>query len=96
MGDDDARRWVVEPPEPGEISLHMALGDGVQFTAEQETALVALVRTLEAGDAEVTGYEGCKNLSRCPTLVCGPLCENVRCNLSNLSQGWNVMGTFGT
>jgi hypothetical protein len=96
--DEQARHWVVEPPAPGEISLHIALGDGVQLTPEQETALVELVRSLETDDAEVVGHSptGCTRLSRCPDLMCEPLCEQVRCSLSNVGQGWNVMGTFGS
>jgi hypothetical protein len=96
--DDGVRHWIVEPPAPGDISLRLALGDGAHLTAEQETALVALVQSLEADDAEVTGHSptGCGNHSRCPELMCEPLCEQVRCNLSNVGQSWNVMGTFGS
>ena len=44
---------------PGEVSLHLAFGEGVQLTEEQEAAVSALLRSLEAVDAEVTGLAKC-------------------------------------
>ena len=36
---DDVREWVVEPPAPGEVTLFMATGDGVELTDEQQAAI---------------------------------------------------------
>ena len=58
MADENeaGRRWVVEPPvASGEISLYMAVGDGADLNDEQQAALSALLRSLEAADAEVVG-----------------------------------------
>src|SRR5438477_12570191 len=70
----DERRWIVEPPPgPGEVSLYVACGEGVDLTSEQEAALAALLRSLEQIDPEVTGYAiaaGCTPQSDCDTLTC--------------------------
>src|SRR5690348_11203531 len=101
----DARRWVVDPPpQPGEISIHMACGDGIDLNPEQEAALGALLRSLEAGDAEVVGHsKGCPKLSECLGLSCTKMsCNPLQCSsldrsiASTGTGGWNLMGTFGT
>ncbi len=97
------RQWIVEPPGVGEISLHMAFGDGVQLTKEQEAALGQLISSLEAVDAEVTGHAKpdpctsncvklqCNNLNSCSGLKCGTLGTKVAAG-----GGFGLMGTFGT
>ncbi len=101
MADNEReRQWIVEPPERGEVALHLAFGDGVQLTAEQEAALGELLRTLEAGDPEVTGLSKCKPVSSCITLACSPVSCQLRCGTlkAKLSEGtgWSLMGSFGT
>ncbi len=99
------RRWIVEPPPAaGEVSLYLALGDDVDLTDEQQAALGALLRSLEAHDAEVTGLDSscpkdditwCQPLqcSRvvCGTLVCWPLSKALG---ATASSGWSLMGSF--
>jgi hypothetical protein len=101
-----SRQWIVEPPPgPGEVSLYMAAGEGVDLTAEQEAALGALIQSLEAGDPEVTGHtDSCPdNLSscnplKCPSVTCGKLvCRNLtHVSAAGLpsSGTWGVMGSF--
>jgi hypothetical protein len=96
------RQWIVEPPGPGEVSLHMAFGQGVQLTEEQEAAVGELLRTLEAVDAEVTGHElagKCPKQSTCGTLTCKPVDCTLKCGtltaaVSGGGTSWNLMGTF--
>jgi len=95
---ESTRQWIVEPPGPGEVSLHMAFGEGVQLTKEQEAAVSELLRSLEAVDAEVTGHAKCTQQSTCTKLTCDPVVCNLKCGtLSGLAQtagGWNLMGSF--
>ena len=96
------RRWVVEPPGPGEVSLHLAVGDGVILTPEQETALTELLRSLEAADAEVTGHAAGTKQGGCNIYDCDRLsCTKVRCGaLAGLTSaaggGWSLMGRFSS
>jgi len=92
--DNDGRQWIVEPPPaPDEVSLYLAVGDGVEFTDEQEAALSALLRSLEVDDAEVIGYgqpcpsrAGCSEYSVChPALQCGKVtCGGLICTSLSL------------
>ncbi len=103
----ESRRWIVDPPTaPGEVSLHLAVGDGVGLTADQEAALSALLRTLEAGDPEVVGHSAnCPKKSFCDPLSCTKMsCSPLEClGLSRAASaatvpaaaaGWNLMGSF--
>jgi len=107
--ENEGRQWIVEPPPAqGEVSLYVAVGDGVELNAEQEAALSALLHTLEVGDAEVVGHSGCLKVSSCDqysvcTLSCGKvgcgglLCGLVKPKLSTASGGgsWSLTGSFG-
>jgi len=101
----EGRQWIVDPPPgPGEVSLYMACGDDVDLTAEQQAALSALLRTLEAGDAEVVGHsKECPRLSVCLDLQCAKMrCNPLQCSSlvrassagSAPASGWNLMGSF--
>jgi hypothetical protein len=109
MPDDDSntREWVVEPAGPDEVALFVAVGDGVELTAEQETALGALIESLEKCDPEVAGYINCPS-NRCgDVLDCSHLnCGKVNCSLACIKMNkvavsaagtsWSLTGTFGT
>ena len=97
------RRWIVEPPvAAGEVSLYLAVGEGVELTPEQEAALSDLMRTLETEDAEVTGLGKCQ-LSTCNDKTCKPVkCATFVCNgltvswpLADSGGSWSLMGSFG-
>ncbi len=97
------RRWIVEPPlAAGEVSLYVAIGEGVELTAEQEAALSELMRTLESDDAEVTGHAPCK-LSFCTDKSCKPVkCSVFNCSgltvswpVADSGGSWSLMGSFG-
>jgi hypothetical protein len=109
MADEEGRtrQWIVEPPPAaGEVSIYLAVGEGVDLTAEQQAALEALLRTLEMGDAEVVGHAGsCGDLiTDCDPLTCHKVnCSSLDCGLnkpkSSLTslggQSWALMGSFG-
>ncbi len=100
----EGRQWIVEPPPaPGEVSLYLAVGDGVDLTDEQQAALSELLRTLETGDAEVIGHgqpcptrAGCSEYSVChPALQCGKVvCGGLMC--TSLSKSVTSSTTGGT
>jgi len=99
------RQWLVEPPEPGQVSLHMAFGEGVALTPEQEAAVGELLRSLEAVDAEVTGHAlagKCTKQSTCTKLTCDPVVCSLKCGtltatLTTSGGGsWSLMGNFNT
>jgi hypothetical protein len=107
MPDEDQgeRQWIVEPPAQGEVSLYLAVGEGTTLTEEQEAAVGALLRTLEASEPEVAGHATkpkCPGQSSCTDLRCsGMSCGTLKCsNLAGLTAGrvaepWNIMGSFG-
>src|SRR5438046_10703823 len=39
-------RWLLEPPAPGEVHLHVAVGEGAQLTPELQEALEQLLSRL--------------------------------------------------
>jgi hypothetical protein len=92
------RQWVVEPPAPGEVKIFVAAGGGAGLSAEQEGALVELVRALDEGDAEVTGLAAGRVLTdppschlNCPGLGCGAYS---RPRSAAGGSAWTVMGTI--
>jgi hypothetical protein len=103
MADEDAasREWVVGPPGAGEVLFQIATGEGVSLSAEQEDAVYALMRSLESGDAEVTGHKvsKCPNLQTCDVKSCPPLdcavlsCGQLTAKLSG-AGGFSIMGSF--
>lgn len=96
--DDAGRRWVVDPPRPGEVSLHMAFGEGVDLTDEQKAAVSELLRALEARDPEVTGHAIDAECSgkRCKPVKCnGLVCSGLKAVVaSQATDSWNLMGSF--
>jgi hypothetical protein len=53
-GGDEERRFLLEPPAPGEITFQIAAGNEVEVSPEVQTAFAALVETLRGG--EIKGY----------------------------------------
>jgi len=105
MPDEASRQWIVEPPAPGEVTFHVAVGEGVDLTEEQERALSEFVRSLEQGDAEVTGHATagkCSAYAHCTDKTCKPVrctvfdCDVLKSGLTAGSgQAWSLMGTIG-
>jgi hypothetical protein len=102
---DSERRWVVAPPDTGEIVLHMAVGEGVELTSAQRDALNDLLRALESSDPEVSGFEvGCpsyagtcsaKRQPACPSKNCQPFsCDHLHTQSAEIMQSWSLMGSF--
>ena len=78
------RRWVVEPPGPGEIKLHFATGDDVELTDEQLDALAKLIHSFESEEPEVVGHAcgswTCGLCKDCSPLNCSPVsCTGLSC-----------------
>ncbi len=111
VDDRGDRQWIVEPPPTvGEVSVYLACGEGVDLNAEQEAALGTLLRTLEARDADVTGYNtpecpkyggGCGDVSDCTGLKCGRVNCILNCIRLNTVRAapaggasWELMGSF--
>jgi hypothetical protein len=102
--DEAGRRWIVEPPEPGAISLHIAVGEDTELTEEQEAAIGALLGSLEARDPEVMAHAPC--VPQCPDVsFCNLSCQKVRCGWLNCvltkrgvagqsSEPWNIVGAM--
>jgi hypothetical protein len=105
--DEATRHWIVEPPPaPGEVSLYVAFGDGVELTQEQQVALNGLLRSLESRDLEVVGHDGCyMNQLSCTGLSCTKVsCSWLDCNkmgqkVANTAAAnagsWALLGSFG-
>ena len=106
---DGGAQWIIEPPSPGEIRFHIATGEGVELTEEQQRALAVFLRELESRDAEVAGFADCTLTSRacwvnasctqvfsnCPKLGC----NSVTCTLTSRaavggSGLWSVTGSI--
>jgi len=107
MSGEPAGGWVVgPPPAAGEISLFVAVGEGVELSPQQEDALGQLLGALEAADAEVVGLgspacpknvvTGCDPLS-CSTVICKSLvCWKLNPKAAAASAGgFTISGTFG-
>jgi hypothetical protein len=75
MADDseEIRGWLVEPPGPGQVVVHIAAGEGVVLDDAQRTALEALLSSLQQAD-EVAGFE-----SPCIVVGCKPKVINEPC-----------------
>jgi hypothetical protein len=62
--------WLIDPPAPGHILLHVVTGDGVELGDEQRAAIEDLIARLGGGD-EVAGFDKC--MSKCaPFISCKP------------------------
>src|SRR5262245_45439671 len=102
MADEEAsREWIVEPPAAGEITFHVAFGEAVELSPEQEQALSDFVQSLETSDAEVTGHTAgrCTAYSACTDKTCRPVkctvfdCTKMKSELTS-GAGWSLMGSF--
>src|SRR5438045_1590585 len=67
-------RWLIEPPESGEVRIYIATGEGMEVTAEVREAIERLL-SLTQGSAETEGYVGQlpTTMSCLPDLTCTTL-----------------------
>jgi hypothetical protein len=68
--------WLLEPPAPGEVHLHIAIGEGTELTPEVQAALSQLVGAVYQED--VAGFAAgcfprCPDLAGCSDFLCVPL-----------------------
>jgi hypothetical protein len=108
--DQTDRRWIVEPPGRGKVTLHLSVGEDTELTEEQEAALAELLRSLEAADPEVSGFAAggacggylrpcvmlCNDLI-CPSVRCGLVCDGLATKSTAVGggQAWSLGGSFG-
>ena len=77
----DDLRWLLQPPQPGQIHLHVAVGEGTQLSPELQEALEQLLRTLQETEADVSAY--CR-LITCTSLSTQPCWWRGTCNICRL------------
>ena len=65
---DEDRTWLLEPPGPGTVQIHIAVGEGVELVESQRAAIEALVSSFY--ESEVAGYASA--VPRCRPLRCEP------------------------
>jgi len=83
-------RWLLQPPPPGQVHLHIAIGEGVELSPEVKQAIEALARALSS-EPEVTGHAcmiGCGEYSSSP-------CRQYDICKSQYSCQISVMPRFG-
>jgi hypothetical protein len=71
----DDLRWLIEPPESGEVRFYIATGEGLEVTDSVRQALDRLMRALQ-GPTEAQGYAAGQlpPMASClPDLTCGAL-----------------------
>jgi hypothetical protein len=72
-------QWLLSPPAPGEVQIHVAIGEGTELTPEIQQALERLVGAIHGQD--VTGHlfaDSC--LPKCGDLSD---CGHYNCDLHN-------------
>jgi hypothetical protein len=71
----DEPRWLVEPPDSGEVRLQIATGEKVKLSDEVRLALERLLESFQTQD--VGGYAKCfprcADLTACGTFACNGL-----------------------
>jgi hypothetical protein len=92
----EALGWLLSPPGPGEIHVHVDVGRETRLTPEVQQALNELLRTLEGEDVggyrlrlgeTCTGYYSgpCFKLSVCPDYLGDPCaayhCQPLSCRI---------------
>lgn len=65
------RTWLLEPPGPGEVRIHVQVGEGAELDESQRAAVEALVSSLY--ESEVEGYAMAQ---ACRPLLCKPRITN--------------------
>src|SRR5437762_814243 len=81
---EDEARWL-RPPEPGEVRIHIAVGEGAELTPEVRRAIDELGRALQA--EEVEGFAKPKG-QRCNLVVCPK--ETRSCPHDSKCPDWSV------
>jgi hypothetical protein len=90
----EERKWLVEPPAAGQVTVLVAAGDGVELNEEQRAALEALLMSLQESGDEVSGFAGDCNISTCKpreiTMPCamliGSCTEFSACQISKVGR----------
>jgi hypothetical protein len=65
---DDAARWLVEPLQPQDVRIFVAVGDEAELTPPLRAALEQLAAAMQQDEA-VQGY-ACPNFE-CTHFICG-------------------------
>jgi hypothetical protein len=68
--ENDVPRWLLEPPLPGGMNIHIDISPDAIVTPELQAALDQLTQALAAYE-EVEGFgKNCMPFSGCPTKSC--------------------------
>ena len=60
--------WLLEPLGPGEVRVHVSVGDDVELTPEFRATLDELLAQLQSSD--VAGFGMCTSLDSCTNYTC--------------------------
>lgn len=94
----DQSRWLLEPLQPQEIRIFVAVADDADLTPALRTALEQLAAAMQSEGAEVQGYAlagQCVNLD-CTGFNCtGHSCINLSSNFTG-SINTGIMNSLGT
>lgn len=91
QGDSADMRWLLAPPEPGEVRFHVEVGEDVELSTEARQALEVLLDEF-SGD-EVGGFaysaDECNamkcTLNNCQPLTNFPCAMNWKCRIADFS-----------
>lgn len=64
----DDLRWLLEPPAPGEVHVHVAVGEGTRLGPELRAALEQLLERLHEAESESEVSAYCRLLMTCGSL----------------------------
>lgn len=97
--EDAESDWLLEPPEPGEVQVNIAIGPDVELSPEAREALETLMSSLQ--ESEVSGfaslgeadlgskcptYRICKSYGWCQPLTTAPCLVYTRCRIGGFAE----------
>ena len=90
-------RWLLQPPGPNEIQIHVAVGEGAEVSPEFRKELEGLITRLMTPEEDVQGFrtlppcgelEECKrfdcSLGKCQSLLYQPCLANIQCRIQSI------------
>jgi hypothetical protein len=82
--------WLLRPPEPGHIHLHVRVGEGVEFTDEQRAALEALTKAFY--EEEVEGFASTCRPEHCGVVkfCVADFCRDYTCEVQKTFRAFGV------
>jgi hypothetical protein len=99
-GSADESGWLLEPPQPGTVNLHIQLGDDVELSPAARDALERLIGELNGDEVEgfahglscPTVWDDCNpftcNLTNCQPLTSRPCAYDMDCKVTEFGRGF--------